>query len=259
MMIYAGIDIGSQSTCAVLLNKERVVSSSILPSGVHPDRIGNEALSQAIEKGNCPRSEIGFIVATGYGRYQVQADERVSEITCQARGVYWYYPEARMILDIGGQDSKIILLGKKGKVIDFMMNDKCAAGTGRFLELMTHVLDIHLDDYGRFVNQSQESIELSNTCAIFAESELVSLIAQGKKREDLARAICRSVVKRVLAMAEKIGITHPLVFTGGVAQNEGVISILKHELNFSPIIPPDPLITAALGAAIIAREKSTLP
>ena len=256
MMLYGGLDIGSQSTCVVLINEREVISTALLPSGVVPGRIGEETLALALMKINRQRSDLEYLIATGYGRYQAHADDRVSEITCQARGVYWIFPKTQMVLDIGGQDSKIILLGKHGKVIDFIMNDKCAAGTGRFLELMAHVLNINLDDYGELVNQSLESIELSNTCAIFAESELVSLIAQGKSRNELAQAVCHSVVKRVLAMAEKIGITRPLVFTGGVAKNQGVVAIIKQKLSFSPLIPPDPLITAALGAALIAREKS---
>lgn len=255
-MVFAGLDIGSQSTCATIINEKEIMASVLMPSSVNPKKIGEEALNLALGKANLSRSDVQYFIATGYGRYQAEANEKISEITCQARGVQWFIPEARMVLDIGGQDSKIILLGKNGRVIDFMMNDKCAAGTGRFLELMTQVLDIQIEDYGTFVNQSREFIELSNTCAIFAESELVSLIAQGKKKEDLARAVCRSVVKRILTLAGKMNITRPLVFTGGVAKNQGIITILKEELAFSPLIPPDPLITAALGAACLAREKA---
>lgn len=255
-MVFAGLDIGSQSTCAIIINDKEIVAHALMPSGVNPKQIGKETLHLVLEKANLSRSDVQFLIATGYGRYQAEADEQVSEITCQARGVQELIPEARMVLDIGGQDSKIILLGKNGRVIDFMMNDKCAAGTGRFLELMTQVLSIQLEDYGPLVTQSRELIELSNTCAIFAESELVSLIAQGKKKEDLARAVCHSVVKRVLTLAGKISITRPLVFTGGVAKNQGIITILKRELSFAPLVPPNPLITAALGAAYIAREKS---
>ena len=151
-----------------------------------------------------------------------------------------------MVLDIGGQDSKIILLGKNGRVIDFMMNDKCAAGTGRFLELMTQVLDIQIEDYGTLVNQSREFIELSNTCAIFAESELISLIAQGKKKEDLARAVCRSVVKRILTLAGKMIITRPLVLLGAWLK-PGNHHYIKEELAFSPLILPILLLPLPLG------------
>jgi len=255
-MVFAGLDIGSQSTCAVIVNEREIITSALIPSGVNPKKIGIEALNLALEKANLNQSDIQYFIATGYGRYQTESDEQISEITCQARGVQAFIPQARTVLDIGGQDSKIILLDKNGRVIDFMMNDKCAAGTGRFLELMTQVLNIQLEDYGTLVNQSKEFIELSNTCAIFAESELVSLIAQGKKKEDLARAVCHSVVKRVLTLAGKMNITYPLVFTGGVAKNQGIITILKEELSSSPLIPPDPLITAALGAAYLAREKA---
>lgn len=254
-MIFAGLDIGSQTTCAVIINDKEVIATALRPSGVNPKQIGLATLNLALQKANIPRLEVKYLVATGYGRYQVEANEQISEITCQAQGINWLIPQARTILDIGGQDSKIILLGKNGKVIDFMMNDKCAAGTGRFLELMTQVLDIEIEDYGNMVDQSSEFIELSNTCAIFAETELVSLIAQGKKKEDLARAVCHSVVKRVLTLAGKMSITQPFIFTGGVAKNQGIITILKRELSFSPLIPPDPLITAALGAAYLARRK----
>ena len=255
-MVFAGLDIGSQSTCAIIVDEKKIIASVLIASGVNPKKIGEEALGLALGKAHLSRSDVQYFITTGYGRYQVESDEQISEITCQARGVQTFIPQARMVLDIGGQDSKIILLNKNGRVIDFMMNDKCAAGTGRFLELMAQVLNIQLEDYGTLVNQSKEFIELSHTCAIFAESELISLIAQGKKKEDLARAVCQSVVKRVLNLAGKMNITYPLVFTGGVAKNQGIITILKEELSFSPLIPPNPLIIAALGAAYLAREKA---
>lgn len=252
-MYIAGLDIGSRSTCAVVWDGAGIRGCALLPSGVNPRQRAEEVLYRALEEAGVSRERLSKIVATGYGRYQVDADLRISEISCQAKGVSFFFPRTQTVIDIGGQDSKVILLvPRTGKVLDFAMNDKCAAGTGRFLELMAQVLEIDLEEYGRLVEEGKEEIILSSTCAVFAESELVGLIAQGKQKADLAAAVCRAVAQRVLRMAERIGIATPLVVTGGVAQNRGVIHFLEKEIHGKIFVPSQPLLTAALGACLLA-------
>lgn len=255
-MLCAGIDVGSQSTACVLWDGKRILGFSVLPSGVNPKERAQEALAKALEAAGLKEKSCR-VIATGYGRYQVAgAHLVVSEITCQARGVAYFFPKAKTVIDIGGQDSKVIRLGEGGKVLDFVMNDKCAAGTGRFLELMAQVLEIRLEDYGTLFGEAKEHITLSNTCAVFAESELIGYIAQGKRKEDLVRAVAHAVAERVVALGERIGIVPPLVVTGGVAKNRAVLALLEERLGFPVLVPEEPLITAALGACLSAEKKS---
>ncbi len=255
-MLFAGIDVGSQSTACVIWDGEKILGFSVLPSGVNPRKRAQEALTQALERAGKEGTQC-FIAVTGYGRYQVEgAGLVVSEITCQAQGVVYFFPKARTVIDIGGQDSKVIRLGEGGRVLDFVMNDKCAAGTGRFLELMAHVLEIPLEGYGTLFAQAKERITLSHTCAVFAESELVGYIAQGKRKEDLVRAVAEAVVERVVALGERIGIVPPLVVTGGVAKNKAILTLLEERLKCSVFVPQEPLITAALGACLLAEKRA---
>lgn len=254
-MLFAGIDVGSQSIACVIWDGEKILGSCVLPSGVHPKERAQEALQRATEASGTREDEC-FIVATGYGRYQVEgAHLVVSEITCQAQGVAHFFPRAKTVIDIGGQDSKVIRLGEGGRVLDFVMNDKCAAGTGRFLELMAQVLEINLEDYGALFEKAQERIILSHTCAVFAESEIVGYIAQGKRKEDLVRAVAFAVAERVARLGERIGIVPPLVVTGGVAKNRAVLKLLEDCTRCSALVPPDPLLTAGLGACLVAQKK----
>lgn len=255
-MLFAGIDVGSQSTACVLWDGQKVLGSSVLPSGVNPRKRAQEALEKALEAAGI-RDATCCIAATGYGRYQVEgAHIVVSEITCQARGVAYLFPKAKTVIDIGGQDSKVIRLGEGGKVLDFAMNDKCAAGTGRFLELMAQVLEIGLEDYGNLFTRAKERLSLSHTCAVFAESELIGYIAQGKRKEDLVRAVADAVAERVAALGERIGIVPPLVVTGGVAKNKAVLALLEERVGHPVLVPDEPLLTAALGACLVAGERT---
>lgn len=255
-MLFAGIDVGSQSTACVLWDGKGILGFSVLPSGVNPKERAQEALAKALDMAGRRDAEC-FLVATGYGRYQVEGAKLVvSEITCQAQGVAHLFPKAKTVIDIGGQDSKVIRLGEGGKVLDFVMNDKCAAGTGRFLELMAQVLEIHLEDYGKLFAQAKERITLSHTCAVFAESEVVGHIARGKRKEDLVWAVAHAVAERVAALGERIGIVPPLVVTGGVAKNRAVLTLLEERLKCPALVPENPLITAALGACLLAERRA---
>ena len=195
------------------------------------------------------------MVATGYGRHSITfARKAVSEITAHAKGVHFLYPEVRGIIDIGGQDSKVIVI-EDGRVADFQMNDKCAAGTGRFLEHTARALEVSVDELGRLAMASQGPASISSMCTVFAESEVISLRAQGRSKEDIAAGLVDSIARRVAAMARPMGLKDHVALVGGVAKNEGIRAALERELGVKLFVPDQPQITGALGAALIASEK----
>ncbi len=256
MKCSVGIDVGSVSAEALILRNGKILAYSILGTGANSRKAAEKALEEALEKAGISRDELGPIVATGYGRISVDfALRQVTEISCYARGINFLYPEVRMVIDIGGQDSKAILVGKNGRVLDFVMNDKCAAGTGRFLEVMARVMEVKVDELGEISLRSNNPAEISSTCTVFAESEVVSLIAKGIPVEDIAAGIHRAIARRVGAMARRIGITPPVAFAGGVAKNVGVVKALEEELGVKLIVPEEPQIIGALGAALLASEE----
>lgn len=256
-MLFAGIDIGSQSTDVVIIdNNKEIVSYSIIPSGaVHIDA-ALKAFEIACQQANCKMDDIDYIISTGYGRKNVPfAQKNITEITCHVKGTFYLNPNIRTILDIGGQDSKVIKVGADGKVLDFIMNEKCAAGTGRFLETIARVLDVDLNDMGPKALESKKIVKLSSTCTVFAESEVISKIAEGAEIEDILNGVHESISDRAIAMLQKLGIEERIAMTGGVAKNIGVISALSKKLNTEIYVPEEPQIIGALGAAIFAYEK----
>lgn len=256
MKYPVGIDVGSASAEALILKDGKILAYSILETGANSRKAAERALEEALRKAGILRSEIGPIVATGYGRISVDfASRQVTEISCYAKGINFLYPEVRMVIDIGGQDSKAILVGKNGRVLDFVMNDKCAAGTGRFLEVMAKVMEVNVEELGEISLRSCNPAEISSTCTVFAESEVVSLIARGLPVEDIAAGIHKAIARRVGAMARRIGVTPPVAFAGGVAKNAGVVKALEEELGVKLIVPEEPQIIGALGAALLASES----
>ncbi|MGE5190400.1 MAG: acyl-CoA dehydratase activase [Gemmatimonadota bacterium] len=256
--LFAGIDVGSLSTDVVLLDRRgRVAAAVVVATGASTRKACAEALGRALGEAGGTEPDVAFTVATGYGRDGVSsAGLRVTEITCHARGARHLFPEARTVLDIGGQDSKVIRLSSEGKVIDFAMNDKCAAGTGRFLEVMARALDMDLEEMGPRSLQSKRALAVSSMCTVFAESEVISLIAAGAAPEDIAAGIHAAVADRVAALAERVGMGPPAVMTGGVAKNPGARKALEDRLGLSLLVPAEPQATGALGAALIARENA---
>ncbi|HHY98177.1 MAG TPA: 2-hydroxyglutaryl-CoA dehydratase [Firmicutes bacterium] len=251
--ITAGIDIGSLSTEVVILQGDKVLSYSIQPTGANGYRAAETAMDIALEKAGLSLGDIAGCVATGYGRINAPyTDKRVTEITCHARGAHFLFPETRTIIDIGGQDSKVIQVNKAGKVVDFVMNDKCAAGTGRFLEVMARALEVDLEDMGPLGERSRKKLVISSMCTVFAESEVVSLIARGEAKHDIIRAIHDAVAERVYGQVERIGNIAPITMTGGVAKNIGVVNSLNRLLGVRMNLPEEPQIIGALGAALIA-------
>jgi len=259
-MYYMGIDIGSLSTETVILDGTgSVVSYDISATGADSRISGEQSSARAMEGGRVPAKEIGFVVATGYGRMSIPiVNKTVTEITCHARGARYLFPKTRTILDIGGQDSKVIRLSEDGKVVDFVMNDKCAAGTGRFLEVMARTLEVELRDMGPLSLKSSELIPISSMCTVFAESEVVSLIAQSKPKEDILNSIHNSICTRIIAMVDRIGPEAQLTMTGGVAKNSGVVEQIRSQLGMDPNVPDEPQIVGALGAALIAAAVARL-
>ncbi len=257
MTLYIGIDIGSRNTKLVVYDSslKQILFNNVCDTGVHPLQTVNNMLTEAMNTLHIEPKDIFKTYSTGYGRKLIKADKSVSEISCHAQGVLFFYPEARSIIDIGGQDSKIICLEENGHILDFVMNDKCAAGTGRFLEMVALRLGVGCDKLSELAASAVNDLHLNNTCVVFAETEIVGLIAEGKSSSDIARAIHLSISERITAQLNQLKWQPPLVFTGGVALNSDLGATLS-KLNCTQIlIPPDPEITGALGAAIIAAKS----
>ena len=250
---YAGVDIGSLSTDAVILIGDEILSYSIVPTLSSSENAARVAYDEALASAGLKASDVSRVVATGYGRGSTDfAAKSVTEITCHALGARSLFAEAKTVIDIGGQDSKVIRLADDGRVEDFSMNDKCAAGTGRFLEVMARSLDTDLESLGRLSALSNADVRISSTCTVFAESEVVALVAKGASKEDIIRGLHRSVAERVYAMVARLRAEGPFVMTGGVAKNSGVVAALEERLGAKMLLPSEPQIVGALGAAIVA-------
>lgn len=256
--IYAGIDIGSLSTETVLLDGNlATVAVNLILTGSSSVKAAANSYRAALEQAGLREGDIAFCVATGYGRNKAGfAHKQITEITCHARGARLLFPEVRTVIDIGGQDSKVIRINTDGSVSDFVMNDKCAAGTGRFLEVMARTLEVDLDELGPLALKTDEDLRVSSMCTVFAESEVVSLIGDGIPEPRIAWGVCRSVADRCAGLAERVGVVEPVVMTGGVAHNVGVVAALEKRLKIKLSIPPEPQLVGALGAACLAKEWS---
>lgn len=255
-MITIGVDVGAITTKAVMMKDGAVVSAKVINTGYNAKNAGETVLEDIISEVRIKRSSIERIVATGYGRNSVPfADKTVTEITCHASGGRYLNPKIRSVIDIGGQDSKAIVMDEKGRVKDFAMNDKCAAGTGRFLEVMARALEVDLDDFGKMSLGAKNPSIISSICTVFAESEIVSLISKGEKRENIIAGIHNSTSARVVAMAGRIGLTAPVMMTGGVAKNIGVVKALEKKIGLSIFVSKEAQVAGAIGAAIIAVDS----
>jgi len=253
-MIVAGIDIGSITAETVILQDNQMLSSSIVPTGANSRTAAERSLAAALKQASLRQEDLAAIVTTGYGRASFpSATKMITEITCHARGAFFVYPETRTVIDIGGQDSKVIRLDKQGRNVDFQMNDKCAAGTGRFLEVMARALEVKLEDLGRLSRSAQRTIKISSMCTVFAESEVVSLIADNQPQEVIIRGLHDAIADRILGMVRRVGVEEKVTLTGGVAKNEGVVLALEERLGVKVFVPPEPQIIGALGAALLAR------
>lgn len=256
-ILVAGIDSGSTSTNVVIMNKNReILSSSIVRTGAKSQNGAESAMKEALDKLNLTKDKLSKIISTGYGRVSIPfANEEVTEITCHGKAAYFLNDSVRTIVDIGGQDSKAIKLDDKGNVVDFAMNDKCAAGTGRFLEMMSRSLEVPLNEMGEKSLVWKEDIDITSMCSVFAESEVVSLIAQNKEIPDIIHGLNKAVATKTSALVNRVGKEEGYMMTGGVAKNIGVVKCLEEKLKSKIFIPEEPQIVGAIGAALIAIES----
>ena len=255
--LVAGIDVGSLCTKTVIINiSGSIQSCNIMRSGAAYQGAAETSLAQALSAANLNSDDISHIIATGYGRGRVPfADAEVTEITCHARGARWVFPEIHTVIDIGGQDSKVISVDDRGQAVRFVMNDKCAAGTGRFLEVMAGALGVDLSEMGELSLQTKHDVEVSSMCTVFAESEVISLLAEGCDKTDIAAALYSAIARRITGMVGQLGMKERVAMTGGVAKSIGVVKALEKKLNTTLLVPEEPQIVGAWGAALIATER----
>lgn len=251
-----GIDIGSTaSKCVILKDGKEIVSKSLVSVGAGTSG-PSRAIAEVLENGGLKREDMAFVLATGYGRNSLEiADKQMSELSCHAHGAHFLFPNVHTVIDIGGQDAKVLHVGDDGNLVNFVMNDKCAAGTGRFLDVMARVLEVDVGDLAGLGAKSQVQVEISSTCTVFAESEVISQLAKGTDRCDIIDGIHRSVAGRVGGLARRVGVQPDVVMTGGVARNCGVLHALEKELNTEIQTSPLAQYNGALGAALFAFEK----
>lgn len=254
-MRTAGIDIGSITAKAALVEDGKILGTKIIFTGYNAEAAGAKVYEEMLAQSGLDASAVAKIVSTGYGRNSVKfADKTFTEIMAHAAGAYFLDSKIRTIIDIGGQDSKAVALDEKGKVKNFVMNDKCAAGTGRFLEVMARALEVNLDEFGAMSLQSDKPSKISSLCTVFAESEVISLIARGEKRQDIIAGIHESIAARVSSMLARVGIAEPVMITGGVARNAGVVDALTKKLGVKIAVSSYAQVNGAIGAAVLAAS-----
>ncbi len=253
---FAGVDSGSTSTDVVILNREQeMIAGIILPTGAGAALGAERALEEALKSAGLAREDIDAVVTTGYGRTAIQfGDKSITEITCHARGAHFLDPEVRTVIDIGGQDSKVIRLDEEGNVVNFVMNDKCAAGTGRFLEMMARTLEMSLDEMSQLGLHHKEDITISSMCTVFAESEVVSLIAQNKAPDDIVHGLNKAVAVKTASLLKRVDGQEKFMMTGGVSKNLGLVKTLEEKLGTSLVISESAQLCGALGAALFAMD-----
>lgn len=253
-----GIDVGSTaSKCIILKNGTEIVSKSLIPVGAGTSGPAR-AIAQVLKNGGFKAEDMAYTLATGYGRNALQgiADRQMSELSCHARGAYFLFPQVHTVIDIGGQDVKVLHI-ENGAMVNFQMNDKCAAGTGRFLDVMARVLEVRVEDLAKLGRLSTHRIAISSTCTVFAESEVISQLSQGTNKCDIIDGIHRSVASRVAGLVHRVGLQDQVVMTGGVAQNIGVVNALEKELGHQIHTSPLTQYNGALGAALFAYQHVT--
>ena len=256
-MIVAGVDVGSTATKAVLMDENcHVVGRALCPTGANVTRAAERAFAAATAAARLSDFDVGYIVGTGYGRYKVTfGHAQITEISCHARGAAFLFPETRTLVDIGGQDTKAIRVGPGGEVLDFSMNDKCAAGTGRFLEAAAQVMGIELEELGPLSLASRQALKITNVCTVFVETEIMAHLARGKKPEDILRGVHASIASRTVGLLRRVGIEEAVTFTGGVARNQGLVKALEEKLGLSLRLSPESQFMGALGAGLFALER----
>jgi predicted CoA-substrate-specific enzyme activase len=257
--LYAGVDVGSISAEALLLDQEgAIAAAAAVVTGARSRAAGAEVLAEALGQAGAGPENLAALVATGYGRDCVagRTDTR-TEIACHARGIAYHYPDVRLLLDVGGQDAKAIAVCG-GTVLDFAMNDRCAAGTGRFFEVMARALEVDLDDLGPLALESRRELTVSSLCTVFAESEVIGLLAREEQPADIAAALCRAAAQRVVALADRVGRGVPVALSGGTARNVGFAAAVERALGVEVLVPERPEFVGALGAALWGLDAQSV-
>jgi predicted CoA-substrate-specific enzyme activase len=257
-MLVAGVDVGSTQTKAIILNENsEIVARGIVNTGANVVKAAEKAFQTARSSAKLDEWDVAYTVGTGYGRYKVLfGDAQITEISCHARGASFLFPNTKTILDIGGQDTKGIRINEKGEVIDFCMNDKCAAGTGRFLAAAADVMGITLDELGDVALQSNNPLRITNVCTVFVETEIMNHLSKGKKGEDILAGVHQSIAARSVSLLRRVGLEKEITFTGGVSKNKGMIKSLEEKLGLHINVNDDSQFIGAIGAALFALERA---
>ncbi|NTW06136.1 MAG: 2-hydroxyglutaryl-CoA dehydratase [Peptococcaceae bacterium] len=254
-MYFCGIDIGSITAKCVIIKENQIIGSRVVNRGYKSSEAATSVLNETLDIADIKLEDVGFIVSTGYGRNAVrEADKQFTEISCHALGASYLVPGAATVIDIGGQDCKAIAIDIRGKVLDFIMNDKCAAGTGRFLDVMAQALEVDLDEFGLLSLKSAKPVEISNMCTVFAESEVISNIAAGTAREDIIAGIHDAMASRIASMASRVQLMPKIVLTGGVSRNIGLVRALENNLKKPLEVSVQAQLAGAIGAALMASN-----
>lgn len=257
MRYSIGIDIGSAFSKAVVISGDEIVSYHVMPSGGNYKLTAGEVVKKALDKAKLSLDNAGYIIATGYGATNVAfANEMVTDLSCQGRGVAYLFPSVRTVIDIGGQFTRVFRVNEKGKVTAFLQSEKCAAGSGRFLQVIAKVLQIDLEDIGELSLKSKNKVDFNTGCAVFAESEAISRIAEGARKEDILAGLHRTLAAKIQSMVERVGLENDCAVVGGGAKDIGLVRSIEQSLGSKLLLPEEPQIVAALGAALIAREKA---
>lgn len=252
-MAFVGIDVGSVAAKAVVLHDHQIIGTALEPTGWSPRDAGRAVFEKSVKTAGIKSSDVKKIVGTGYGRISLDfIDRAVTEITCHGKGANYWFPYEALVIDIGGQDSKAIAIDGTGKVLNFVMNDKCAAGTGRFLQVIAQTLGLELDQLGELA--LAEPVTINSMCTVFAESEVVSLLASGVAKEKIVAGLYHSIARRVAAMSGSFSTFSQVIFTGGVAKNKDMQRTLAKVLGASVVVPEEPQMIGALGAALVAES-----
>jgi predicted CoA-substrate-specific enzyme activase len=256
MAYAAGVDVGSTQTKAVIIDESRqIVGRALIDTGANVVAAAEKAFAEALEDGSIPEPEVEYVIGTGYGRYRVTfGNAQITEISCHGRGAVQMFPRTRTVVDMGGQDTKAIRVNPAGEIVDFCMNDKCAAGTGRFLGAASAALDIPLSELGGVALKAERPVRISTTCTVFAESEVLSWLGKGKKIEDILGGVHQSIAARSIGLLRRVGIDEEVTFTGGVARNIGMIAALNRGLGLKVNVSEDSIFMGALGAALFALD-----
>jgi len=257
-MIVAGVDVGSTQTKAVVMDDhQRILGQALLDTGARLTEVATTAFHRALEAGGCAEGDVAYVVGTGYGRFRVEfGHAQVTEISCHARGAVHLFPKTCSVLDVGGQDTKAIRVGEAGQVLDFCMNDKCSAGTGRFLGAASHALELPLGDLGPLALTAKTPVTMTTTCTVFAESEILGWLARGRKTEDVLLGVHIAIAARTLSLLRRVGIEPEITFTGGVARNVAMVKLLEDLTGFPVNVSPASHYCGAIGAALHALDRA---